>query len=149
MEGDNEVSIPSEMQSPLRQRQTSSVQCPITDVSIPSEMQSPLRPLGVQRHRPQFQRFNPKRDAIPFATTCRVSLELMIPKFQSQARCNPLCDSAVPAISSNTGVLFQSQARCNPLCDRTGYLHNRYCSPGFNPKRDAIPFATQDDTILL
>ncbi len=37
-------------------------------------------------------------------------------KFQSQARCNPLCDFA----GYDIGIWpkrFQSQARCNPLCD--------------------------------
>ncbi len=86
-------------------------------VSISSEMQSPLRlfdrSLG-SHHAPGF---NLKRDAIPFATGIAVPTSHKVLLFQSQARCNPLCDPA--NIRGGTyHYEFQSQARCNPLCDQ-------------------------------
>ncbi len=138
-------------------------------VSISSEMQSPLRPLIAALIVGATFSFNLKRDAIPFATvirTCKVGLcasfnlkrdaipfatqsfsdlALDLFMFQSQARCNPLCDF----LGIGDGwilCMFQSQARCNPLCDHNS-PQKSLTFYSFNLKRDAIPFATKYVTI--
>ncbi len=137
----------------------------VVTVSIPSEMQSPLRLVFVLITGPLCCSFNPKRDAIPFATQACANGGAIPQLFQSQARCNPLCDARTGR-GCNVCAEFQSQARCNPLCDapvrgppllcfcvsipsemqsplrQLAHLREASLGTSFNPKRDAIPFAT-------
>ncbi len=137
------VSIPSEMQSPLRRAIELRHDCG-RKVSIPSEMQSPLRP---RPHNPALSSdssFNPKRDAIPFATvkvqkTSGMPACVSIPSEMQSPLRRQGC-----RVGTRARWWFQSQARCNPLCDFQIMCEQGHLLQCFNPKRDAIPFATEN-----